>query len=1171
MDRSEAVSPILVNLWAHLPGNCWVIDKEFKLVAVSNAYLDLIEEGQRNIIGKDIFTVFQDKPYARFLGGVHSLKYSLKKVKSSGQEERVTIKVDRSKTSNYRREQLFDLLYRPVMDDNNQVAYIIHEAKEVSLPEAGKRLEAKEIYSESEAPYRTLFNAIDEGFCIIEVIFDENGRPIDYRFLETNEAFEKQTGIHQPIGKRMRELVPDHEDHWFEIYGGVALTGEAVRFVREAKQLINGWYAAYAFRFGGSESRKVAILFNDITEQKNTEKALRESEERLHRMIEIETVGVIFFKPGGQIFDSNDAFLRMSGYQREDFKKGLLRWDVMTPPEYMPRSLKAIDEFLTLGRTTPYEKEYIRKDGSRWWALFAAKRINEEEGVEFIIDISESKQIEKQLRDSEERFRLATEAALIYSWEIDTRTHKFQYSGNAAHTLGFAIRSELPKNLEEKLAIIHPDDRDRVSREFEQALNEATTFVMEYRVVGPSNTVIWLEKHGKVLRDEHHKPMRVIGVAQNITVRKETEEALRQSEEHLRLIMESAKDYAIITLDMNGKITGWNKGAALLLGYKEKEIIGKSGDIIFIPEDRKKKSPEHEMQLAIERGDAENERWHLRKDGSRFWGSGMTMPLLNEEGRLRGFLKIMRDSTEKRQMEETLKQAKEAAEKAANAKEEFLAHMSHEIRTPLNAIVGLSNLLLQRNPREDQTENLQTLKFSSENLMNLINDILDFSKLEAGKVIFEEAEYDLRALLNSLMHVHEFRAREKAIQLHLKVDEQLPTFVKGDQLRLSQILHNLINNAIKFTTRGSVTIELKVRAKEEGHVLLDFSIIDTGIGISKEKQAVIFEKFSQADTSTVREYGGTGLGLTITKMLLGLMSSNIEVESEPGKGTRFFFTLQLKEATVDGAAPAIEVNREERADLRDLKILLVEDVEINRMVVSQFIQDWWGLAPDEAANGKEALEKIKQNDYSLILMDVRMPVMDGYEAARQVRNLPGEKYKHLPIIALTADTRQEFRKDCQSSYFTDIVIKPFDPSDLQQKIMRYAPKRRNSQSQAQFTAVGYDKAEKFLRGDKSNIITFYGKAIAQLDEYKLVFREAMTDRDEKKLNDMCHKATMLINLMDLKDLKAMLKKGEGLIGEEAGSDMIAQIIDEGEVIFDQVIKGIKKRNNNLKDGGEYRA
>jgi PAS domain S-box-containing protein len=288
---------------------------------------------------------------------------------------------------------------------------------------------------ESEAKYRALFEALDEGFCVVEVLFDADQRPVDYRFLETNPAFFNQTGLKDAAGKLMRELAPNHEEYWFQIYGRIALTGEPQRFQNLAAAL-GFWYDVYAFRIGPAKQRRVGILFRDITKQRQTEEALRRSEERLRRAFAIETVGVIFFSADGLVTDANDAFLRMAGYTREDLKRGEVHWDVMTPPEWMPRSREALAELKLTGRTTPYEKEYLRKDGSRWWGLFAASGIGENQGVEFVIDISEKKQAEQALSETRKALEQSNEAL---EKVVEERTAKLRDLVAELHQVSYAM------------------------------------------------------------------------------------------------------------------------------------------------------------------------------------------------------------------------------------------------------------------------------------------------------------------------------------------------------------------------------------------------------------------------------------------------------------------------------------------------------------------------------------------------------------------------------------------------------------------------------------------------------------------------------------------------------------------------------------------------------------
>ncbi len=368
---------------------------------------------------------------------------------------------------------------------------------------------------------------------------------------------------------------------------------------------------------------------------------------------------------------------------------------------------------------------------------------------------------------------------------------------------------------------------------------------------------------------------------------------------------------------------------------------------------------------------------------------------------------FMRDHTERMKMEENLREAKLAAEQAARAKEEFLALMSHEIRTPLNAIVGLSHLMLQNDPSPGQMENLNALKYSAENLQLLINDILDLSVIQAGKITIHPDKVNLREFLDNIVQFHLPVATDKGLELTLEADRQVPEMIIIDKVKLAQVLNNLLINAIKFTQKGHVRLKAKLNRKEDQRLWIDFMVEDTGIGIPKDKAESVFDVFSQVDNSVSRIYGGTGLGLTLCRLFLEKMDSRIELESEPGKGSRFFFTLPVQDYTGKGEKPGLS-NDILPGHLKNLKILLVEDDEINRMMIRQFLQNR-KLDFEEASNGQEAIIMAKKQMFDLIIMDVRMPVIDGYEATRRIRKIPG--YENIPVIALTADVSQNVRDE----------------------------------------------------------------------------------------------------------------------------------------------------------------
>ncbi len=393
-----------------------------------------------------------------------------------------------------------------------------------------------------------------------------------------------------------------------------------------------------------------------------------------------------------------------------------------------------------------------------------------------------------------------------------------------------------------------------------------------------------------------------------------------------------------------------------------------------------------------------------------------------------------------------LRKAKELAESAAQAKEEFLSTMSHEIRTPMNAVIGMTNILLDEEPREDQVENLSTLKFSANNLMTLINDILDFSKIEAGKIQIERLEVDMKRMMHQLYDTFRVSMAKHGVDINLKFDNyNLLEHVICDPTRLTQIMSNLVSNAVKFTQKGHVKIMCSVQNIVDGHVQMKFSVEDSGIGIEKDRREKIFESFTQAASSTTRLYGGTGLGLAITKRLVELQNSKINLESEVGVGSTFSFTLLLElgsRLSTNNTSEKEADSSLSRSELKGKKILLAEDNKINQMVATKILNKWQ-IEVTIANDGLEALELIENEDFDAVLMDINMPNMDGYEATREIRKLSDEKKNSIPVIALTASAFSSVEDAVIQAGMNYHVGKPFKPEELFQRIKKALEENEN--------------------------------------------------------------------------------------------------------------------------------
>jgi PAS domain S-box-containing protein len=797
------------------------------------------------------------------------------------------------------------------------------------------------------------------------------------------------------------------------------------------------------------------------------------------------------------------------------------------------------------------------------------------------------------LYSEKQKLSEAQKLAHIGSWEWNITENKINWSEEFYLIHGMEPKDEeLP--FEKLLSDLHPADRDHVRKVLEEVKNTHKPFTFYYRIIRPDGAVRTLHARAEAIMNKG-EILKVVGTGQDVTERLQEEEM-----ENLALAATKSFNSVLIT-DANGMIEWVNEGFTKLTGYALTEVKGTHGEKL-------RKGTRSDIsqdkgffkEVTIRKMPITYESKNLTKDGKEHWTITTLTPVLDKEGQVKRIIAIDSDITQRKQVEEDLVRANRIAEhslmkgnKALNelikakkqleesmkVKEQFLANMSHEIRTPMNAIVGFTDLLLKTPLAKDQKQYIDAIKVSGENLLVIINDILDFSKMQAGKIAFEKAEFRLSQVISITTELMLPKSVEKNTKLSTSVDKTIPDRLLGDPTRLTQILLNLTGNAIKFTKTGEIKIVVELANETSDDVELKFSVIDTGIGIPADKLPTIFDAFTQATSDTTRKYGGTGLGLAIVKQLVELQEGHLYVKSKVDVGSTFYFTLRFKKnLTQESTEKRPKEDDAVTESVEGLNVLLVEDNILNQVLAKKVLTDWhWNV--DIADNGLKAVEKVQEKDFDIVLMDIQLPEMDGYEATKYIRNQLNPEKASVPIMAMTAHAISSEEEKCINAGMDGYISKPFNQKTLYSKIMSIVHPHNghsnghskppiNETQNLQLMAEEHKHTDlSYLRqlsnGDNKFIGEMLNLFIEQTPDALNRMTKALEIKDWKTLGNAAHKMKPSIMFVGLKEIEADLRDLEHFASESSNIEQIPPLLDKVKTACLAAIEELKEEKLHL--------